>query len=59
MKHLDADTYEKLFGPVSEDESNHLLSISLPKSVYQCLSTLATSDNISISEFIANLISNQ
>lgn len=55
-KHMDADDYEKEFGEIAEDDSNVVLSISIPGTVDAKLRRMAQEAGISISGMIAKLV---
>lgn len=51
-KAMDADEYEAKFGPVEEDGSKHVMSLSVDESTYQIIKRLAAENNISMSQVI-------
>ena len=55
-KHLDADTYEEVFGPVAEDDSKRALNLSLPASVADTLKRMAAESGRTQSDIVAELI---
>lgn len=59
MEHLTANEFEELFGTMSEDDSNHLLVVTIPEEVFQCLQSMASSYNKKISQIITELVNNK
>ena len=55
-EHLDGDEYEKIFGTVSEDEENILLTFKAPAALDKKLTDKATALGISKSELLRQLI---
>ena len=55
-KHLDGDDYERIFGAVSEDEEDILLTFKAPAALDRKLGDKATALGISKSELLRNLI---
>ena len=55
-KHLDADTYEEVFGPVAEDDSRRALNLSLPASIADTLKRMAAETGKTQSDIVAELI---
>lgn len=51
-KAMDADEYEANFGPVEDDGSKHVMSLSVDESTYQIIKRLAAENNISMSQVI-------
>lgn len=56
--HLEADDYEGIFGPVEEDDSKRLISLSLPTTAVETLKRLAAESGKSQSELVAEMILN-
>lgn len=56
--HLSADDYEEIFGPVEEDDSKKLISLSLPTTAVETLKRLASETGKSQSELVAEMILN-
>lgn len=56
--HLEADDYEDIFGPVEEDDSKKLISLSLPTTAVETLKRLASETGKSQSELVAEMILN-
>lgn len=56
-RHLTVEEYESVFGDVSEDDSRSVLSISLPTSVSEKIRKNAAEAELTISSYIASLIS--
>ncbi len=56
--HLEADDYESTFGPVEEDDSKRLISLSLPTTAAETLKRLASETGKSQSELVAEMILN-
>lgn len=54
--HLDADTYEEVFGPVAEDDSRKTVGFSLPVSVADTLKRMAAESGRTQSDIVAELI---
>lgn len=57
-KHLEADAYEDIFGPVEEDDSRRLISLSLPTTAVETLKRLAAESGKSQSEIVTEMILN-
>ncbi|MGN8763930.1 ribbon-helix-helix domain-containing protein [Hornefia butyriciproducens] len=57
-KHLEADAYEEIFGPVEEDDSRRLISLSLPTTAVETLKRLAAESGKSQSEIVTEMILN-
>ena len=57
-KHLEAYEYEEIFGPVEEDDSKKLISLSLPATAVETLKRLAAESGKSRSELVAEMILN-
>lgn len=57
-KHLGGDEYEEIFGPVEEDDSRRLISLSLPTTAVETLKRLAAESGKSQSELVAEMILN-
>lgn len=55
-KHLEADAYEEIFGPVEEDDSRRLISLSLPTTAVETLKRLAAESGKSQSEIVSEMI---
>lgn len=55
-KHLEADQYEGIFGPVEEDDSRRLISLSIPVSAAETLKRLAAESGKSQSEIVTEMI---
>ncbi len=55
-KHLDADTYKEVFGPVAEDDSKRALNLSLPASTADTLKRMAAETGRTQSDIVAELI---
>lgn len=55
-KHLEADEYEEIFGPVEEDDSKKLISLSLPTTAVETLKRLAAESGKSQSEIVTEMI---
>ena len=55
-KHLDADTYKEVFGPVAEDYSKRALNLSLPASTADTLKRMAAETGRTQSDIVAELI---
>ena len=55
-KHLEADEYREIFGPVEEDDSRRLISLSLPTTAVETLKRLAAESGKSQSELVAEMI---
>lgn len=55
-EHLDADEYETIFGEVSEDEGNVVITLSVPAWVAKALKTMAAKSGKTQGEIIASLI---
>lgn len=55
-KHLDAEDYEELFGPVAEDDSRKTVGFSLPVSVADTLKRMAAESGRTQSDIVAELI---
>lgn len=58
MEKLSASKFEEIFGTITEDETNHLLSVNLPNNIYQLLLSLANSNEKSISDIITEFVTN-
>lgn len=58
MEKLSASEFEKIFGAVSEDDTNHLLAVKLPNNTYQLLLSLARNNDKSIADIITELVTN-
>lgn len=56
--HLEADDYEDIFGPVEEDDSKKLISLSLPTTAVETLKRLAAESGKSQSEIVTEMILN-
>lgn len=54
--HLDADTYEEVFGPVAEDDSRKTVGFSLPVSIADTLKRMAAETGKTQSDIVAELI---
>lgn len=54
-KYLDADEYEKIF-EVAEDGEKKTVTFSLPESVIELIKRSAARDQISMSEYVAELV---
>lgn len=54
--HLEADEYESAFGPVEEDDSRRLISLSLPATAAETLKRLASESGKSQSELVTEMI---
>lgn len=54
--HLDADTYEEVFGPVAEDDSRKTVGFSLPVSIADTLKRMAAESGRTQSDIVAELI---
>jgi len=54
-KNLDADKYEEIFGEVTEDNKK-TISLSLPESVVEMLKKNSSAANVSMSEYVAELV---
>lgn len=54
--HLDADTYEEVFGPVAEDDSRKTVGFSLPVSIADTLKRMAAETGRTQSDIVAELI---
>ena len=57
-KNLDAEIYEELFGPVPEDDSRRIISLSLPTHVADTLKRMAAENDRTQSDIVAELIEN-
>lgn len=57
-KHLEADEYEAVFGPVEEDDSRRLISLSLSTTAVETLKRLAAESGKSQSELVTEMILN-
>lgn len=55
-KHLDADTYEEVFGPVAEDDSKRALNLSISTSIADTLKRMAAESGRTQSDIVAELI---
>lgn len=55
--HLEAEDYEKIFGPVAEDDSRVAVNLSLPASSVEKARRAAAKSGMSLSTFIDSLIS--
>ena len=55
-EHLDADDYESIFGPVSEDDSRTVATISLSVCALEKAKRAASQAGISLSAYIESLI---
>lgn len=55
-EHLDADDYESIFGPVSEDNSRTVVTISLSVCALEKAKRAAAQAGISLSAYIESLI---
>lgn len=51
-KAMDADEYETTFGPVEEDGSKHVMSLSVDESTYQIIKRLAAENRTTMSQVI-------
>ncbi len=51
-KAMDADDYEKAFGPVEEDTNKHVMSLSVDESTYQIIKRLAAENRTTMSQVI-------
>ena len=51
-KAMDADDYEKVFGPVEESTDKHVMSLSVNESTYQIIKRLATENRTTMSQVI-------
>lgn len=56
--HLEADEYEAVFGPVEEDDSRRLISLSLSTTAVETLKRLAAESGKSQSEIVTEMILN-
>lgn len=56
MEKLSANEFEEIFGAMSEDDTNHLLVVTIPEEVYQSLKTLASNNNKEVSEILTELV---
>lgn len=57
-KHLGGDEYEEIFGPVEEDDSKRLISLSLTATAVETLKRLAAESGKSQSEIVTEMILN-
>lgn len=57
-KHLEADQYEGIFGPVEEDDSRRLISLSITATAVETLKRLAAESGKSQSEIVTEMILN-
>ena len=55
-EHLDADGYEAIFGPVAEDDSRAVVTMSLSAGALEKAKRAAAQAGISLSAYIENLI---
>ena len=55
-KNLSGDEYEKIFGSVEEDTSKKVVTFSLPQDVIEKVKREASSQNITLSEYVAQII---
>ena len=55
-EHLDADDYQKIFGEISEDGDDVLISVSLPAGTNAKLRRMAAEAGISLTAMIVKLI---
>lgn len=58
-QHLDADDYEAIFGPVTEDDSRATVTLSLSTSAVERAKRVAVQKNLSLSSYIESLIDAQ
>lgn len=56
MENLTANEFEEIFGTISEDDTNHLLVVTIPEEVYQSLKSLASNNNKKVSEILTELV---
>lgn len=56
MEKLSANEFEEIFGAMSEDDTNHLLVVTIPEEVYQSLKSLASNNNKVVSEILTELV---
>ena len=56
MEKLSANKFEEIFGTMSEDDTNHLLVVTIPEEVYQSLKSKATTNNKKVSEILTELV---
>lgn len=56
MEKLTASAFEEIFGTVSEDETNHLLSVIIPEDVFLSLKSMASASEKKVSEIITELV---
>lgn len=56
--HLGSDEYEEIFGPVEEDDSRRLISLSLTVTAVETLKRLAAESGKSQSEIVTEMILN-
>lgn len=56
MEKLSANEFEEIFGAMSEDDTNHLLVVTIPNEVYQSLKSLASNNNKEVSEILTELV---
>lgn len=54
--HLDGDTYEKIFGIVEETTEKRTVTFSLPESTIELIKRNAARDNVTMSEYLAELV---
>lgn len=55
-EHLDGDTYEKIFGIVEETTEKRTVTFSLPESTIELIKRNAARDNVTMSEYLAELV---
>ena len=53
---LEADVYERIFGPVSDDSTETLVSFKLPTYLHDALKRRASAKQIGLSEVLADIL---
>lgn len=56
QKHLDSDVYQSFFGDIAEDDTKKIVGISIRASTHEKIKKTTSMKNISISEYIENLV---
>lgn len=56
MENLAASKFEEIFGTVSEDNKNHLLSVIIPETTFLGLKSIASANDKKISKIITQLV---